>query len=123
MPYLFLVAMEFLAITLDMKYLKGNINPMYKIEPMTTRLFYADDILILGKATFGNAVSLQSIFQVLKSLTGLDINKNKSTLFFSKGANNKQQIANIPNINIGNLPIIYLGIPLSNNKLKARHYG
>lgn len=43
--------------------------------------------------------------------------------FFSKGTNDKHQIADILKINIGTLPMMYLGIPLSNNKLKTRDFG
>lgn len=105
--------MEFLTINLDMEYLKGNISPYT----------YVDDILILTKETIENAKSIHSTVQVLNTFTGLDINENKSTMFFSKGANNKQLISYILNIKCGSLPIIYLGIPLSSNKLKARDYG
>lgn len=41
----------------------------------------------------------------------------------SKGAQSKQQIADCLNIKIGNLPVLYLGVPLSNNMLKARDFG
>lgn len=59
----------------------------------------------------------------MKILTGLDVNENKSTLFFSKGETIKQQIADALHFRMGNLPDIYLGIPLSNNKLQTRDFG
>lgn len=122
-PYLFAIAMEFLTINLDMELHKGNLNPIYQIEPLITRLIYADDILILTKATVQNAIGIEHVFQNLNNITELELNPKKSTLFLSKGATNKNQIANTFNIHIGNLPIIYLGIPLSNNKLRAKDFG
>lgn len=70
-----------------------------------------------------NNESIKIILQDLKTLYGLEFNANKSTLFFSKGASNKQHIADSLNINIGNLPTLYLDIPLSNNILKAMDFG
>lgn len=64
----------------------------------------------MAKATIENADCIKHIFQYLKIFTGLDLNENKSTLFFGKGANCKQQVASILNICIGNLPVLYLGI-------------
>jgi hypothetical protein len=122
-PYLFAIAMEYLTINLEMEFLKGNLSPIYQIEPVVTHLIYADDILILTKATVQNATCIKHVFQNLNNITGLELNPKKTTLFLSKGAINKNQIANTLNVSIGNLPIIYLGIPLSNNKLRARDFG
>lgn len=80
--YLFAIALEFLSINLEMEFLKGNITPIYNIEPIITHLLCADDILILAKATKENAECIMQIFQSLKTFTGLDLNQNKSTLFF-----------------------------------------
>lgn len=123
LPYLFSIAMEFLTINLNIEHIKGNFNPIYNIQTMIMHLLYADDILILAKATIENAISIQEVFQRLQQFTGLEINERKSTLFFRKGAKSKQLISDMLNINSGNLPIIYLGIPLSSNKLKARDCG
>lgn len=123
LPYLFSIAMEHLTILFDMEYLNGNLLPIYQNEPIITHLLYAHDILVLTKATICNAESMKHIFLVWENVSGLNLNANKSTLFFSKKAKHKIQIANILNINIGNLPFIYLGIPLSYNKLKARDFG
>lgn len=53
----------------------------WKIDPMITHLLYADDILIMAKAAKENAECILHTFQLLKNLTGLDLNENKSTLF------------------------------------------
>lgn len=122
-PYLFAIAMEFLTIQLDMDLLKGNFIPIYNVELMITHLLYADDILIPDKSTIGNAQSIQKTFQLLHEVTGLALNENKSNIYFSKGANNKKQITDKLNISMGSLPVVYLGIPLSNSKLKPRDFG
>lgn len=88
-PYLFSTATKFLTINLDVELMKGNINPIYKVEPMITHLLYADDILIMAKATTKNAECILNVFRDLKLAAGLNLNENKSTLFFRKGAKNK----------------------------------
>lgn len=106
-----------------MEHTKGNIAPIYKTKPLIIHLIYVDDILIMVKATRENAECIRHIFHNLRILSGLDLNENKLTLFFNKGANHKQFITDILNFNIENLPMIYLGIPMSNTKLKTRDFG
>ena len=115
--------MEFLTILLDIEFYEENLMPIYKTDPMVTHLLYADDILIMTKACDKSAYAISSVMQRMHYLTGLEMNENKSCLYFSKGARNKQSIMDIIKIKSGHLPIIYLGIPLSHNKLKARDFG
>jgi hypothetical protein len=122
-PYLFAITMEFLSLNMEVEFIKGNLSPIYQVEPIITHLLYADDILILAKATTNNAETIQQILQRVTNFTGLDINSGKSSVFFSKGAKCKQKIVDIIKIKPDNLPIKYLGIPLSNNTLKARDFG
>jgi len=60
--------------------------------------------------------------QSFASYTGLSINKSKSKLYFSNSSKNKQKLSNIIGIQEGTLPVRYLGIPLSLDYLKAKHY-
>lgn len=112
--------MEFLTINLDLEYIKGNLTPIHKINPIITHLLCADDILIMAKANILNAERIRHTLHSLKCFTGLDV--NESTVYFSKGAKQKQQIADILKVCIGSLPVLYLGIPLSDNILKARDF-
>lgn len=59
---------------------------------------------------------------VMQDISRPVMNYNKSNLFFSKGAGNKHIVAEIIKVDIDNLPIMCLGIPLSHNKLKARNF-
>lgn len=90
-PYLFAIAMEFMTINLDMEFFKCNIKPIYQTEPLITHLIYADDILILTKATIENAKCIKHVFQDLNNIAGLELNSKKSMLFLSKGATNKNK--------------------------------
>lgn len=122
-PYLFAIVMEFLSINLHLEYIKGNLSLIHNINPIITHLLYVDDILIMAKANISSADCIMHTFHNLKVFTGLDINENKSIVYFSKESKNKKQIADFLKINTGNSPTTYLGIPLSNNILKTRYFG
>lgn len=49
--YLFSISMEFLTIMPDLEFLSENLQPIYQVETIITNLLYADDILIMSKAT------------------------------------------------------------------------
>lgn len=55
-------------------------------------------------------------------MSGLSINKNKSTVFLSKSCTQKALIQAVLGIKAGSFPIRYLGIPLVDSKLKHQHY-
>lgn len=57
--------------------MRGHLSPIYKVKPMITYLLYANDILIMDKATASNAQTNQHNFQHLKYLSSLDLNENK----------------------------------------------
>ena len=54
--------------------------------------------------------------------TGLRINRDKSKLYLSKGCNNAAELSSILDITVGILPVRYLGLPLSIQHSKAKHY-
>lgn len=122
-PYLFSIAMEYFSILLELEHILGNLLPIHRTEPIINHLLYDDDILIMYKAIVDNAHSIKKAIPLLDLNSGLSMNEQKSILFFSKGTKNKDLIASIINVKLGTLPIIYLGIPLSHNKLKCRGFG
>lgn len=88
-----------------------------------THLSFADDILVF---TNGIAASLQGVLQVMESFAGMSdlrINAAKSKMFVAG-----QELAPILSeaaprgIPVGNLPICYLGMPLTTKSLTAQEY-
>ena len=51
--------------------------------PKLSHLFFADDSLIFCKATILECDSLQRIFQVYENASGQQLNRAKTSLFFS----------------------------------------
>jgi hypothetical protein len=86
------------------------------IPPATIQ--YADDTLILARASQQAATKLKEILQLFANATGLHINFSKTTLItMNVSPNQTQLIANALGTAISKFPQTYLGLPLSPTKL------
>lgn len=85
-PYLFILSMEILSrmfhIVEQMNYIKG-IKISRNNMPIS-HLLFADDLMILSRATPSDANNCKIILVVFNSWGGLEINYHKSGIFFSK---------------------------------------
>ena len=59
--------------------------------PRISHLFFADDSLIFCKASEKEGAEVQRIFQVYESSSGQQLNRNKTTLFFSRNTPTRVQ--------------------------------
>ncbi|GKU88076.1 hypothetical protein SLEP1_g2381 [Rubroshorea leprosula] len=79
-PYIFILCMEFLALTItkasSLGYWKGC--KAGRGGPLLSHLFFADDLLFIGKATKNNCLFLKSILEFFSNRSGLKINPLKS---------------------------------------------
>lgn len=116
-PYLFTIAMEYFTILMETELMKGNIKPINRTKPCITHLLYADDLLIFLNADTQSAKSVAKIFTRLEKHVGLKVNDFKSKIYFSKGCANKLDILSILKFKESNLPVKYLGLPLSANQV------
>ena len=82
-PFLFLVVMEALSLTIKKAILLGDFKGVQlDNEGMdVSHLLYADDALILGEWTEGNVVNLARLLRCFHICSGLKININKSNLY------------------------------------------
>jgi hypothetical protein len=119
-PYLFTIAMEYFSIQMELEQIRGNLRPVNRISPSITHLLYADDLLIFMNADINSVQSLAKILEKMENIAGLQINESKSKAYFSKNCANKGEILQILKINEGQLPVKYLGLPLSTNQLSAK---
>ncbi|XP_020254858.1 uncharacterized protein LOC109831820 [Asparagus officinalis] len=120
-PYLFFLGMEYLSRRLNT--LKND--SLFKHHPKCSKLnithiFFADDLLLFGKANIYSIAKLYDCLQEFSQVSGLEVNPNKCSVYFS-GIDDrlKQQICTVLNFLEGVLPVRYLGMPLISKRLSS----
>jgi len=83
-PLIFVLMMEFWSISMDLSVLTTKLKPIEEGYEDVTYLF-ADDVLVFCKADKSSVKGLNDILQKLQLNTCLEINKQKSKVFFSEG--------------------------------------
>ncbi|PKI65221.1 hypothetical protein CRG98_014370 [Punica granatum] len=85
-PYLFVISMEMLSRLLYRAEVNGDIKGIQisRGGPQISHLMFADDLLILLRATKANIRNVKSILDKFCSWSGQEVNRAKSGLFFSK---------------------------------------
>ena len=102
-PYLFLFCAEGLHSLLQQAKNEGNICgvSISRSGPKLTHLFFADDSLLFCKATTNEVMCIQDILTTYELASGQQVNRQKTTLFFSKSTprliqNNIQAMLGVP---------------------------
>lgn len=85
-PYLFILVTEFLTRSLKMEALQGSIKviKLARSAPVITHSMYADDLVLMGQANLNEVNAFKSVLEEFAENTGLSINPDKSTLWFSQ---------------------------------------
>lgn len=77
-----------------------------------------DDTALMGMTTIREASTLRKVLDVYLAASGQWINEDKSSIFFFNTPGPIQRrIAHILRFQIGGLPLIYLGVPISTGRL------
>jgi hypothetical protein len=92
--------------------------------PSINHLLFADDSLLLLKANEWSANHLQNILSLYEDCSGQTINKNKSSVMFSKNTKNaeKSQVMSVLNISTEAYNEKYLGLPIYMGKSKKQTF-
>jgi hypothetical protein len=94
--------------------------------PSINQLLFADDFLVLTKASRVNARTLQNILQLYEMCSGQTINFNKSSVLFSNYTSGamKREILQKLNINEEDKTDKYLGLPVyvGRSRMKTFEY-
>ena len=85
-PFLFLLCTEGLNGLINMAENKGNIKgyALCRYSPRLTHFFFADDSLLFCRATIQECQQVLNILETYGRCSGQQINKTKTTIFFSK---------------------------------------
>ncbi|KAJ4793535.1 RNA-directed DNA polymerase (reverse transcriptase)-related family protein [Rhynchospora pubera] len=120
-PYLFILAMDFLARWLLKLHENGTM--LFPFSNMLPCLLYADDALFFFKPCIAQSQLLNIIFHFFQRVSGLSINPEKSELvFLNTEPALRAECARTLRCTERTLPIKYLGLPLSSKKLSKSDY-
>ncbi|XP_057770242.1 uncharacterized protein LOC130990061 [Salvia miltiorrhiza] len=89
-----------------------------------THLFYADDIILFCTATVRNARKIQDILTYYGSISGQICSQEKSNIYFGSKVptERRRAIQRAMGFAIGNLPVIYLGVPIFIGRPRASYF-
>ncbi|KAG8388442.1 hypothetical protein BUALT_Bualt02G0126300 [Buddleja alternifolia] len=97
-PYLFVLCVERLAYLINEAAEDYSWIPLPSCRggPKFSHLFFADDLMLMAKATSENAYTIGKILEVFCANSGLMVNDSKSRVFFSRNTNQgvKRHIVN-----------------------------
>ena len=97
-PYLFLLCLEGLNRLLQAAAREDEIRgfSLCRNGPQISHLFFADDTLLFTRAVMGDLVKIQEILTLYEQALGQQINRGKTTIFFSKAITEerKEEISN-----------------------------
>jgi hypothetical protein len=95
---------------------KGVVSHL--IPEGITHIQYVDDSILMVKGNDASITNMKFILYCFEWMSRLKINYHESEAYiFGMGEENKWIISNMLNCQLGELPMRYLGIPLSNSKL------
>ncbi|XP_010666883.1 uncharacterized protein LOC104884000 [Beta vulgaris subsp. vulgaris] len=119
-PLLFVVGMDYLARTLQLVHEQEGFkfHSLCK-ELKLTHLCFADDLLLFCNGDFRSIYYLLQGFQMFSDASGLEVNKQKSEIYFAGvNENDMQRVVDVSGFAKGALPFRYLGVPITTRKLQ-----
>lgn len=125
-PYLFLICAEGFSAMLNDAERKGRLKgvKICRGAPSVDHLLFADDSLLLLEANANNAKEVNNILEKYEACSGQMVNKEKSTILFSKNIKTRCRdvMKGILNISTEGLSARYLGLPAYIGKSKKKTF-
>ncbi|GLT37826.1 hypothetical protein SLA2020_121150 [Shorea laevis] len=120
-PYLFMLCVEFLSIKLQNDIDSGGWlgSKIGKRGPTISHLFFADDLIFIGKASSANASYLINLLNFFCQRSGQKVNLSKSRVFFSRNVTTEVKTDICSTLNISETQTLgkYLGFPITHKRL------
>ena len=115
----FAIGMEYLSRCLQELSLNPDFNFHPKCEKLAiTHMMFADDLLLFARADPSSVRLMHQAFEKFSAASGLSANLGKSSVYFGGIRETEQSaIQAVLPIPTGELPIRYLGVPLTSKKL------
>ncbi|XP_071718823.1 uncharacterized protein [Rutidosis leptorrhynchoides] len=124
-PFLFIIAAEGLNILTKVAVEKGMYKGVEigKDKTIISHLQYADDTIFFGEWSRCNARNLMYLLECFERASGLKVNYNKSQLFgIGISKLDVETLASWCSCLAGNLPFMYLGMPVGNKMRKLNDW-
>lgn len=125
-PYLFIICAEAFSIMLQQAELDHSIEGVQICTgaPRINHLFFADDSLIVMKASAASVSRLQQILALYEDQSGQKINRDKSSAFLSKKTSQqyKHQVLQVLDIPSESQNERYLGLPVHLGAAKSKDF-
>ncbi|GKU96985.1 hypothetical protein SLEP1_g10165 [Rubroshorea leprosula] len=121
-PYLFILCWKYLSLKLqhstDVGIWRGS--KLGKSGPYFSHIFFADDLILIGKATISNSLFLKGLFDFFCTRSGQNINQEKSKILFSANVNPDIRLAICRTLGYMETPSLgkYLGFPITSRRIK-----
>ena len=126
-PYLFLVCSEGLHRMIQRASCNGDIKGVSICcnGPKLTHLFFANDSLLFYRATIQECRNVMEILATYERVLGQRLNRDKTTLFFSKSTALDHQIQIMEELGVLELKQYkeYLGLPAMVGRYKKASFG
>ncbi|KAG8363550.1 hypothetical protein BUALT_Bualt19G0034200 [Buddleja alternifolia] len=125
-PYLFMLCMECLAYLINEAVSSKKWDPLEvcRREPKFSHLFFADDLILMAKATNENATSIKGILMKFYRSSGLVTNLGKSRVYFSRSLNWNLQRRIASTLGLARTLDLgkYLGVPIHHGRVSPSLY-
>ena len=126
-PYLFLLCSEGLHRMIQRAACNGDIKgvSICRNGPKLTHLFFADDSLLFCRATIQECRKIMDILAAYEEVSGQRLNREKTTLFFSKSTTLDHQAQIMEELGVSELKQYedYLGLPALVGRNKKASFG
>lgn len=116
--------MNVLSKLLDKAALERRIGYHPKCQNMgITHLSFADDIMVFTDGKIRSIDSITEVFDYFAKISGLKINMEKSTIYLAGISEERRTAMELKySIQLGTLPVRYLGLPLLTKRMTAVDY-
>jgi len=118
-PFLFLLAVEDLNVMVKAM-VEAELFRGYKVgggdSMISSHLKFVDDTLLLGEKSWANVRALRVVLVLFEAVPSLRVNFHKSSLVgVNIVASWLNEAAAILHCKMGNIPFVYLGLPIGGN--------
>ncbi|KAG8369646.1 hypothetical protein BUALT_Bualt14G0035300 [Buddleja alternifolia] len=125
-PYIFILCMERLVYSIEEALVRKtwDPNPACQGGPRFSHIFFADDLILMARATRKNLSTVKTILKGFCDASGLMVNRGKSKVFFAKCTKRRDKRRIAMELGFGCTENLgkYLGVPITHGRASPGTY-